>query len=320
MKIAFFWSGEFSKNIFESIFIYKDVNIVLVVSTPDKKVWRKQILEMTPLKRSAQKKEIQILQPEKIRKNEVFFKTLNELDLDFIIVVAYGKIIPKEILGIPKFWCINIHGSLLPLYRWASPIQESLKNGDKKTWLTIMYMSEGMDEWDILAQKEVKIDIVDKVIDIFKKFEEIAPELLYNTLHKIIKKEIIPKKQEEARANYCSKINKEDWKIDFHTMKAGDIYNLFRAYFPWPWIYTYYEKKKFDIENCYFHDTWEVEKSVSGEQLLPWKVLKIDKKTIGIVCADKKILILNQVKLEWKKSMDIVSFINGNKNFLDYNF
>jgi methionyl-tRNA formyltransferase len=103
MKIAFFGSGEFSKNIFESMFIYEDVNIVLVVSTQDKKVGRKQILEMTPLKRSAQKKEIQILQPEKIRKNEAFFKTLNDLDLDFIIVVAYGKIIPKEILEIPKF-------------------------------------------------------------------------------------------------------------------------------------------------------------------------------------------------------------------------
>jgi methionyl-tRNA formyltransferase len=186
--------------------------------------------------------------------------------------------------------------------------------------LTVMYMSEEMDKWDILAQEEIKIDIVDKTTDIFAKFEKIAPQLLYNTLHKIIKKEIIPKIQEENKANYCSKINKKDWKIDFHTMKAWDIYNLFRAYFPWPWIFTYYEGKKFDIENCFFCDMSEFEKNFSREQLLSWKILKIDKKTIGIVCADKKFLILQQVKLEWKKSMDIVSFINGNKNFLDYKF
>jgi len=320
MKIAFFWTWEFSKNIFEKILFFEDIAISLVVSAPDKPVGRKQILEETPLKKSAVLHDIKVLQPEKIRKNEEFFDELRWLNLDFIVVVAYGKIIPKEILDIPKFWCINIHGSLLPLYRWASPIQEAIKRGDTKTWLTIMYMSEGMDEWDILAQEEIKIDIVDKAIDIFKKFEEIGPKLLYDTLKKILDNEIIPQKQDEKKASYCTKITKEDGKIDFHIQKAQEIYNRFRAYFPWPGIYTYFEEKKFDIEGCCFRDTGEFEKIFSDEQLISWKVLKIDKKTIGIVCADKKFLILNQVKLEWKKSMDIVSFINGNKKILEYNF
>jgi methionyl-tRNA formyltransferase len=320
MRIAFFWTGEFSKNIFEKIFAFENIEIPLVVSAPDKPVGRKQILEETPLKKSADLHNIKVLQPEKIRKNEEFFDRLRQLNLDFIVVVAYGKIVPKEILDIPKFWCINIHGSLLPLYRWASPIQEAIKRWDTKTWLTIMYMSEGMDEWDILTQEEIKIDIVDKATDIFKKFEEIGPRLLYDNLKKILNNEIIPQKQDEKRVNYCTKITKEEGKIDFKNQKAQEIYNRFRAYFPWPGIYTYFEEKKFDIEECCFCDSWEFEKSFSGEQLLPWKVLKIDKKTIGIVCADRKILILNQVKLEWKKSMDIVSFINGNKKFLEYNF
>lgn len=320
MKIAFFWTGEFSKNIFEEILLQENIKIPLVVSASDKPIGRKQILEETPLKKSALAKNIKVLQPEKLKKNEEFFEELRQINLDFIVVVAYGKIIPKEILDIPKFWCINIHGSLLPLYRWASPIQESIKRGDTKTWLTIMYMSQGMDEWDILAQEEIKIDIVDKSTDIFKKFEKIGPELLCDTLRKILNNEIIPQKQDEKKVSYCSKITKEDGKIDFKTQKAQEIYNLFRAYFPWPGIYTYYEEKKFDIEECCFRDSGEFEKNFSWEQLLLWEVLKIDKKTVGIVCADKKFLILNQVKLEWKKSMDIVSFINGNKKFLEYNF
>ena len=172
MKIAFFWTWEFSKNILKNILESKNpLEVKLIVSQADKPIWRKKEIIPTPVKTLALEKNIEILQPEKLKNNEDFFEKLKSLDLDFIVVVAYGKIIPKDILDIPKFSCINIHGSLLPLYRWASPIQESIKNWDKKTWLTIMYMSEWMDEWDMLAKKEVNIDILDKTPDIFRKFE-----------------------------------------------------------------------------------------------------------------------------------------------------
>ena len=156
MKIAFFWTWDFSKNILKNILnSEKKVEIKLIVSQADKPIWRKKEILPTPVKSLALDEKIEVLQPEKLKENKDFFEKLKSLDLDFIVVVAYGKIIPKEILEIPKFWCINIHWSLLPLYRGASPIQESLKNWDEKTWLTIMFMSEGMDEWEMLAKKEV---------------------------------------------------------------------------------------------------------------------------------------------------------------------
>jgi len=316
MKIAFFGTGDFSRNIFEWLCVYSDIDIALVVSAPDKAIGRKQILTETPLKKSALLHHKKVLQPEKIKNNEELFSELEDLNLDFIIVVAYGKIVPKRILDIPKYGCINIHGSLLPLYRWASPIQESLKNGDKETGLTIMYMSEGMDEGDILSQAKIKVDKDDKTPDIFKKFESFWPELLYTTLKDVEAWKIKAKKQEEEKATYCKKIRKEDGEIDFKKMKWDEIYNLYRAYYPWPWIYTFYNEKKLNIETCFLYD-WAYSWS---ENIIPWKIVKIDKKNIWIVASDKKILILWQVKLEWKKSMDIFSFVNGNKEVLEYSF
>ena len=307
MRIAFFWTWDFSRNILEDILDFNDISVLLSVSQPDKPVWRKKILEKTPVKKLSEEKSITCLQPIKLKYNLDFFEELKSLDLDFIVVVAYWKIIPKEILEIPKYWCVNIHGSILPKYRWASPIQESLKNWDKKTWLTIMYMSEGMDEWDILKIEEVTIDNVDRTPDIFKKFEEIWPKLLINTLKWVISWDIKWQAQNDDLATYCSKISRDDWKIDFCNDSSEQIYNKFRAYFPWPGIYTFYKDKKLSIEFC---ETWDFLNAK------PWEVLKLDKKNIWIVCADKKILLLRQLKLEWKKSMDIFSFVNWNKDFI----
>ena len=253
MKIAFFWTWEFSKNILKNILESKNsLEVNLIVSQADKPIWRKKEIIPTPVKTLALEKNIEILQPEKLKNNEDFFEKLKSLDLDFIVVVAYGKIIPKDILDIPKFSCINIHGSLLPLYRWASPIQESIKNWDKKTWLTIMYMSEWMDEWDMLAKKEVNIDILDKTPDIFRKFEEFWAELLIKTLEKIISGELKWEKQDDSKATYCWKIDKKDGELDFKNQTAKEIYDRFRAYYPWPWIYSFYNWKKILIEDCFF--------------------------------------------------------------------
>ena len=312
MKIAFFWTWEFSRNILDWILEDWSIDVKLVVSQPDKPVWRKMLLEATPIKVLAFEKGIKVLQPEKLKNNTKFFDELNSLDLDFIVVVAYWKIVPLEVLDSPKYWCINIHGSILPMYRWASPIQESVKNWDKETWLTIMYMSKWMDEWDILAMEKVIIDKLDKTEDVFKKFENIATRLLIDTLNWVIDGSIKWIKQDENNATYCGKIVKEDWKIDFQNDKWEEIFNKFRAYYIWPWIYTYYNNKKFDIEDCEIVDYAWNEKA--------WKVLKIEKKIIWVICKDKKILLLKQIKLEWKKSMDILSFVNWNKEFLEYNF
>lgn len=317
MKIAFFWTAEFSKNILKWILEYKDIEVDLVVSQPDKPVWRKKEILATPVKALALEKWIKVLQPEKLKNNTEFFKELQWFD--FIVVVAYWKIVPKEVLEAPKYGCINIHWSILPNYRWASPIQESLKNADTQTWLTIMYMSEGMDEWDILKIEKIKVDIIDKTSDIFEKFENIWPKVLIETLKWIIAWETKWIPQDETKATYCSKITKQDWEVNFEKETVAEIYNKFRAYSPWPWVYSFYNNKKFTIEDCFFD---EEEKIFNDEEFSSWDVIELEeawKKQIWIICK-KWILVLNQVKLEWKKKMDINSFINGNKDFLDYKF
>jgi len=308
MKIAFFGTWDFSKNILLDILNYKDIDVSLVVSQPDKPVWRKRILELTPVKKIALKNNIEVLQPNKLKWNDDFFAKL--VKLDFIIVVAYWKIVPTEVLRAPKYWCINLHWSILPLYRWASPIQSAIDKWDTKTWLTIMYMSEWMDEWDILKIEEVKIDKEDKTEDIFKKFEKIWPELLYKTINDVLNWKIKWIKQDNNNATYCSKIDKKDWEVKFKELLANQIYAKYRAYNTWPWIYTYYNGKKLQIDNCVLLDN-----NLTYDNI--WGVMLLDNKQVWVVCKDGKILILKQVKLEWKKSMDINSFINGNKEFLN---
>lgn len=311
MKIAYFWTWDFSKNILKDIINDKDFDVLLWVSQIDKPVWRKRELVPTQVKQVCLENNIEILQPTKL-KNPEFVEKLKSLELDFIVVVAYWKIIPIDILNIPKYGCINIHWSILPKYRWASPIQESIKNWDTETWLTIMYMSEWMDEWDIVKIKKTPIDILDTTPDIFKKFEDFWAELLKESLEWIIKWELISQSQNDSEATYCKKINKSDGEVNFENETAFEIYNKYRSYYPWPWIFTFYKWKKISITNCFFQE------DLSQENNEIWNVIKFEK-NIWIICK-KWVLILNKVKLEWKKEVWINDFINGNKDFLDYNF
>ncbi len=323
MKIAFFGTWKFSANILKSLIVdYKNViEIKLAVSQADKPVGRKKILEKTPVKIIAEENNIEILQPNKLRDNIEFFDKLNFLNLDFIVVVAYGKIVPNEVLKAPKYWCINIHWSILPVYRWASPIQESIKNWDKHTGLTIMYMSEWMDEWDILKIEKIEIWEDDKTLDLFEKFEEIGPKLLVNTLRGVLAWDIKWIKQDDSKATYCSKISKTDWEIDFEKDSANEIYNKYRAYYNWPGIYNFYNWKKINFEEIELEN---IDLSDDDEFNI-WEVVELydennqKNKKIWIIGVGG-VIILKQVKLEWKKSIDILSFINWNKDFLDYKF
>lgn len=314
MKIAFFWTWEFSKNILKWVLELKknykeDIEIILVVSQPDKPSWRDKTITSTPVKRFWIENNIEVLQPIKLKNNEEFFTKLRNLKLDFIVVVAYWKIIPKDILDIPKYGCINIHWSILPKYRWASPIQEALKNWDMLTWLTIMYMSEWMDEGNLLKIEEIDVDIVDKTPDIFSKFEKIGPKLLLDTLFWIIDWSVVWIPQDDSKATYCKKIEKEDWFVDFKNETSYEIYNKFRAYYNWPWIYTFFEWKKLNLEEISIVDN-VVQSGQVGQ------VIKLENKKVWVICKDSKAIIIERLKLEWKKSMSTMDFINGNKSFI----
>jgi len=319
MKIAFFWTGDFSKNILQDLILKKDIDVKIVISQPDKPVWRKKVITQTPVKKLAIENNIEVLQPLNLKNNLELEKKLKSLNLDFIIVVAYGKIIPENILNIPKYYSINIHWSILPLYRWASPIQESIKNWDKKTWITIMQMTAWMDEWWIFAIKEVDIDILDKTPDIFMKFENIWWDFLVKVLKDIINFNLKPIPQDEKKASYCKKIKKTDWEINFKSESVIEIYNKYRAYFPWPWIYSFYNWKKIEFSDIFYeeNDLCYFDKNFSLWDVVEFK--KNWKKHICIIC-NWWMIILKKVKLEWKKEIDIFDFVNWNKEFLKYNF
>ncbi len=318
MKIIFFGTAEFSANILQKLIENTSVDVVAVVSQPDKPIWRKKELLPTPVKDLAMQQNIPVYQPESLKNNSEIFDLLSSYQADFFVVVAYGKIIPETILDIPKNMSINIHGSILPLYRWASPIQAAIKNGDSKTWITLIKMSAGMDEWDILSTFEVDVGHTTKTQDLFEIFSNIWGDVLVHTLEKLQKWEIIPVSQDHQKATYCSKIAKEDGQIFFQTQLWQDIYNTWKAYHIWPGIYSYYNEKKIQFLEVDF----EVNQSCLDEWFEVWDVVEYEdhgKKQIAILTLDG-LLIVKKVKLEWKKEMDILPFVNGNKNFLEYNF
>ena len=327
IQIAFFWTPVFAAEILKKICNYSDIQVSLIVSQPDKIVGRKKELLHTPVKQVAIDQGIKILQPQRIFKDislqenniqDNLYTSLKNLNLDFIVVVAYGKIIPKYILDIPRYGCINLHGSILPKYRGASPVQSAIRDGVSETWLTTMIMSEGMDEWNIVEIAKIQVDKVDTTQDIFKKFSQVAPQMIRHTLMgvKSWKLRWIP--QDNSKATYCTKILKEDWNIFFQKQSAVNIYNIFRAYTSWPGVYTFYKKKKLTIIDCI-----PEENNISSDNSDIWKFISIGKwkaKVYWIICAQWTILQIKQVKIEGKKSMNILDFINGNKEIWEYIF
>jgi len=360
MKIAFFGTPEFAWNILSWMLSLnpspreeedKIIEVALVVSQPDKAIWRKKELQPTVVKQVALDAGIEVMQPEKLKsslksppRGEMQLQDkLESLELDFIVVVAYGKIIPQSILDIPKYGCINLHGSILPKYRGASPVQASIKAWDRETGLTTMYMSKWMDEWDMLLIEKIFIESDDTSEDIFQKFSDIWPDLLLKTIQQVVSGEIVWIPQDNSEATYCGKISREDGEVFFSKQPTQEIYNTYRAYTPWPGIYTWYEGKRLVLEEVtlpqplskrgeqesvsfpllggeeknIFHLPWQGE---NWEWLVSWSLLKLSKNRYGIVCSDWEILEVLRVKLEGKKSMDIQSFVNGSRGVLEYCF
>jgi methionyl-tRNA formyltransferase len=305
IKIWFFWTPHFAKKVLEDLFDFWQFKISFVITWIDKPFWRSQILTPSPVKEFAISKWLKVIQPQKIRWNKEFLKEIKNFNVDYFLVVAYWKILPNEILAVPNKMCINVHWSILPLYRWASPIQSALINGETLTWVTIMKMSEWMDEWDIIDSKSIKIDKFDTSETLFNKFEEVSGKFLSETLIALDewKRWLLP--QVDSAATYCKKITKEDWLLDFKK-SAENLFYLWRGLTPWPWIYTFLDNKKLIIASCDFITDdigWKI-----------WQVIKWEF-WIWIKCA-KGILILKEVKLEWKWNAKIWDFINWKRDFI----
>ena len=294
---------DFAVDILQKLIQEPFVNLELVVTQPDKPVGRKRILTAPAVKEFAQKVGIEVVQPEKLKNNEEFFKLLKEINPDTIVVVAYGKILPKEILEIPKHGCINVHASLLPEYRGAAPIQRALMDGKEYTGITIMKMDEGLDTGDILLQKEVKIENDDDILTLSKKLAEVGGRLLIETLKNI--ENITPVKQDHSRATYAPPLKKEERKIDWN-MCVSDIYNRFRALKIWPGIFTTFRGKLLKI-----HEMEIVQFNITSD-IPNGTVVVIDDSGI-IVKVRNGFIRLKLLQLEGGKKIDARDFVNGYK-------
>ena len=229
-KIVYMGTPHYAKEILESLIKADDMEVVLVLTQPDRPVGRKKILTPPPVKVLASEHNIKILQPNRLT-DEGMFEAIKAANPDYIIVAAFGQILPKNILDIAP--CINLHASLLPQYRGASPVQQSLLNGDEKSGVTSMLMEEGLDTGDILEIVEFVIPEDMRLHALMQQLTEDACELTLSTIRNF--KNITPKKQNEAQATLCKKIKKSDGQIDFED--AVTIYNKYRAFEGWPGIF-----------------------------------------------------------------------------------
>lgn len=308
LKIIFFGTPHFAEKILEKI-IAEKYHVAAVFTQPDKKAGRKRILVKSPVKIFAEKHSIPVYEPRNLRQEDVK-NSLVKLQPDLIIVAAYGKILPQSILKIPKYGAINIHASLLPKFRGASPIQEAILSGKSKTGVTLMLMNEKLDSGRIINQEKIAIKKNDNILSLTEKLACTAGKILIETLPLWTSGAIKAVPQNEKEATYCRTIKKEDGKINW-SEPAGKIYAKFRAYQSWPGIFTFFsqkkEKKRLKI--------LEIEKEINAQTgNKPGKVVKYKNKFA--VQTRKGLIILHKIQLEGKKTMSADDFAKGYKNFL----
>lgn len=309
MRIVFMGTPDFAKDSLASL-VESGNNILAVVTNPDKPKGRGMKMIYSPVKEYAMEKKLNILQPLKIKNNEEFINEIKELEPDLICVVAYGKIIPKEILEIPRLGCINVHGSLLPKYRGAAPIQWAVINGEKKTGITTMYMDIGMDTGDMILKEEVEIDENETTGELWERLSKIGAKLLVKTIELIKEGKAHREKQNEEEATYAPMLNKEIGKINWKEYSSEKIRNLIRGLNPIMGSYSYLDDKKIKI--------WKAEK-YCGENILctaevePGTVIEANEKKGLYVKTIDGIISIIEIQAENSKKMNIKDYLRGNK-------
>lgn len=294
MKIIFMGTPDYAEQILNRLFKEANIEVVAVYTQPDKPVGRKKVMTPPSVKTLALKNNIEVYQPSRLRDKEVVEQLL-KIECDYIVVAAYGQILPLEILEHAP--CINLHASILPQYRGASPIQQTLLNDDKQTGVTAMLMEEGLDTGNIIKIETIKVNSDEMVETLFDKLTDVACELTIDVLDNFISYN--PQQQDNSKATHCSKITKADGEVTFDN--AMELYNKYRAYTPWPGIFLQsgLKLKKISLE----------EKLSSNEV---GKILKIDSQSIVVGCKVGTIRVYSVQPIS-KKEMDIISYVNGKR-------
>ncbi len=295
MNVIFMGTPDYAQKILQKLIESDDINVVAVYTQPDKPVGRKKVMTPPPVKVVANEHNLSVYQPTRLRDTETI-NELKKIPCDYIVVAAYGQILPKEILEYAP--CINLHASILPQYRGASPIQQTLLNGDTKTGVTAMLMDEGLDTGDILKIQTITVSGDEMVEELFNRLRDVAVDLTIDVLKNF--SALTPIKQDESKATHCKKITKADGEVNFND--AQELYNKYRAFTPWPGIYlsSGLKLKKISLENQ------EIKYPQAG------KIILIDKESIVVSCNLGAVRIY-RVQPNSKKEMDILSYINGKR-------
>ncbi len=307
LKIIFFGTSVFSEKILSELL--KQVPIALVVTQPDRPAGRKKELLAPPVKDLALRENLPLKQFSKIDQPALDF--IRQIEPDLIVVASYGLILPQALLEIPAFGCVNVHPSLLPKYRGATPIQGALLNGDQETGVTLMIMNEKMDAGDILIQEKVPVEKDETYPALQDKLIAVAARMIGPTLENLINGKIQPRKQADEEATYVKMIKKQDGLIDWHR-SADEIYNQYRAYSYWPQIYSFWEGKRIILEKIALP---ELKNAQAKRLIAAGKIAKQDEKVL--VGTGTQPIELVTVKLEGKKSLPIQEFIKGYPDFID---
>ncbi|CEK39261.1 methionyl-tRNA formyltransferase [[Clostridium] sordellii] len=300
MKIVFMGTPEFAVPCLQKI-IDEGHEVLAVVTQPDKPKGRGKKLAMPPVKELALKYNIDVYQPVKAREDS-FVEKLKEINPELIVVVAFGQILPKSILDIPKFGCVNVHASLLPKYRGAAPLNWVIINGEEKTGVTTMYMDVGLDTGDMILKSEIPLDDEITAGELHDKMMVQGAEVLKDTIDLISKGEAPREKQNDEETCYSPIMDKSLGNIDW-SKSATDIHNLIRGVNPWPSAYTTYDKQTMKI--------WKTKVLDKLSEKTPGTILSVDKNGIEVSTGDK-VLQISEIQMSGKKRMIVSEYIKGN--------
>ncbi len=300
MRIIFMGTPDFSVPTLEAL-VASEHEVAAVVTQPDKPKGRGKEIHMSPVKECALKHNIPVYQPVRAR-DEAFVEEMRTLKPDAMVVIAFGQILPKSLLDLPKYGCVNIHASLLPKYRGAAPIQWAVINGDEETGITTMMMDVEMDTGDMLEKTVVKLNPDETGGSLFDRLSLLGGDLILSTLSKLEKGEITPQPQDHAQATYVKKISKSMGDIDW-TMDAVSIERLVRGLNPWPSAFTRWNGKMLKI--------WEAQVLPDPEKKAPCgSVISAGDEGIKIQTGNG-VLCVTSLQLEGKKRMDTAAFLRG---------
>ncbi|WP_028595733.1 methionyl-tRNA formyltransferase [Paenibacillus assamensis] len=303
-KIVFMGTPQFAVTSLQML-LDEGYDVAAVVTQPDRPVGRKRVLTPTPVKQLAMEHGIQVWQPEKLRTSETV-EDIRKLAPDLIVTAAYGQILPKAVLDVPRFGCINVHGSLLPYYRGGAPIQRSIINGEAKTGVTIMYMAEGMDTGDMLTRVEVPITDDDNAGTMFEKLSVEGADLLRRTLPDLLAGKLTAEVQNHDLATYAPNLKREDELIDW-SKSSRALFNQVRGLVPYSGAFTTWNGEVFKVWKC----EWK-EQGQAISSAVPGTVLTVSEDGIEIKTGDGSIW-LTEVQPAGKKAMQVRDFVRGGK-------